>query len=114
MTPPERDEARLRDMLGYAREAVRFVEGRSPEDLQRDVMLSLAVERAVEIVGEAAKNVSEATREAHLEIPWRDLSRTRDFLAHAYFKLDHTILYNIATKNLPELIAVLEPLLGAD
>ncbi len=114
MTPPERDRARLGDMLSYAREAVRFVEGRSPEDLQRDVMLSLAVERAVEIVGEAAKGVSEATRAAHPEIPWRDLSRTRDFLAHAYFKLDYTILYNIATKNLPELVAVLEPLLGID
>lgn len=114
MTLPERDEARLRDMLGYAREAVRFAQGRSPDDLRGDVMLSLAVERAVEIVGEAAKGVSEATRAAHPEIPWRDLSRTRDFLAHAYFKLDHTILHAIATKNLPELIAVLESLLGAD
>ena len=114
MTPPERDRARLGDMLSYAREAVRFAKGRSPEDLQRDVMLSLAVERAVEIVGEAAKGVSEATQAAHPEIPWRDLSRTRDFLAHAYFKLDPTILHPIAAKNLPERIAVLAPLLEAD
>ncbi len=51
---------------------------------------------------------------AHPEIPWRDLIRARDFLAHAYFKLDHTILWNIATKNLPELIATLAPLLETD
>ena len=59
MTPLERDAARLRDMLTYAREAVQFVEGRTAQELQRDVMLSLAVERAVEIIGEAAKSVSE-------------------------------------------------------
>ena len=114
MTPPERDTARLKDMLLYAREAVRFAEGRTAVDLQRDIMLSLAVERAVEIVGEAAKSVSEETRNAHPEIPWRDLSRTRDFLAHAYFKLDHTILWTIATENLPDLIRALAPLLESD
>lgn len=114
MTLPERDTARLRDMLTYARKAVQFVDGRTVQELQRDLMLSLAVERAVEIVGEAAKSVSEQTRMAHPEIPWRDLIRTRDFLAHAYFKLDHTILWNIATKNLPELIATLAPLLETD
>ena len=59
MTPPERDTARLKDMLFYVREAVRFAEGNTAKDLQRDVTLSLAVERPVEIVGEAAKSVAE-------------------------------------------------------
>lgn len=102
------DERRLQDMLRYAREAVAFTRGRTRADLDSDTMLALALERAIEIVGEAAKNVSEETRSTHPGIPWQEITRTRDLFAHAYFKIDPEILWAIATKNLPELIEELE------
>lgn len=95
-------------MLTYAREAVSFTRGRARADLDRDTMLALALERAVEIVGEAAKNVSAVARSAHPTIPWRDIARTRDLFAHAYFMIDPEVLWSIVTKNLPELIEELE------
>lgn len=102
------DDRRLQDMLHYAREAVAFTQGRARADLDGDTMFALALERAIEIVGEAAKNVSEEARSTYPSIPWKDITRTRDLFAHAYFKIDPEILWAIATKNLPELIEELE------
>ena len=96
------------DMLTYAKEAVSFADGRTRADLDTDSMFALALERAIEIIGEAAKNVSRSYQSAHPTIPWQDITRTRDLFAHAYFKIDPEILWSIVTKNLPELIGELE------
>jgi len=98
-------------MWTYAKEAVSFAKGRTRAELDTDSMFALALERAIEIVGEAAKNISKATRLAHSAIPWQDITRTRDLFAHAYFKIDPEILWSIVTKNLPELIQELEEIL---
>lgn len=103
-----RDEGRLRDMLTYAREAVGFAEGQSRADLESDSLRELAIERATEIVGEAAKNVSDVYKAEHPQIPWRDIIRTRDLFAHAYFKINTDAVWEIVTVSLPELIAELE------
>ena len=108
MNVPERDILYLSDMLSYAREAVSFTTGTTLEGLRKDMRTRLALERAVEIVGEAAKSVSAETREALPQIPWRDMARTRDFFAHHYFKIDVEVLWRIAKENLPELISTLE------
>ena len=99
-------------MLAYARDAVAFAEGQSRADLENDRLRELAIERAIEIVGEAAKNVSAAFKAEHPQIPWRDITRTRDFFAHAYFKMDADAVWEIVTVSLPELIAELEKVLG--
>jgi len=58
MTRLSRDDARrLADMKRYALEAISFTRGKTRADLDADRMLELALERAIEIVGEAAKNV---------------------------------------------------------
>ena len=54
----ERDGVRLRHMLDAARSALSFVQGRTREDLEQDEMLVFALTKAVEIVGEAANQVS--------------------------------------------------------
>ena len=92
MKLPERDVLYLKDMLSYARKAVGFASETTLEALKEDVKTLLALERAVEIVGEAAKNVSVETKDQLAELPWRDMARTRDFFAHHYFKIDVEIL----------------------
>jgi uncharacterized protein with HEPN domain len=62
MLPPE-DAVRLRHMLDAAREAMRFMQGRSRADLEADTMLQFAVVRAIEVIGEAAAQVSAPARE---------------------------------------------------
>lgn len=59
----ERDEARLRDMLDAARKALEFASGQTRADLDENDMLAFALVRALEVIGEAANQVSEETRE---------------------------------------------------
>lgn len=82
------DGVRLRHMLDAAKQAIDFTRGRSNVDLYRDVQLALALTRLVEIIGEAAKNVSAGTRAKLPQIPWRAIAGTRDRLVHAYFDVD--------------------------
>jgi uncharacterized protein with HEPN domain len=76
-----------------------------------DEVLQSAVERKLEIIGEAARNVSEAFQEKHPEIPWRGIISQRHFLAHEYGEVRQEKLWRVATVRIPELIAVLDPLL---
>ncbi len=68
--PPD-DEVRLRHLVDAAETAIRFASDRSRADLDTDEMLALALTKLVEIVGEAAKQVSGETKDAHPEIPGR-------------------------------------------
>jgi len=80
MQPDEMDAARLWDMLTYARGVERAMHGRKFEAYIADDNLRLAVERRLEIIGEAARNVSPAFRAAHSEIPWRRIIGLRNVL----------------------------------
>lgn len=117
MTFPENDVLYLRDMLRYAKLAVTLTEKLTLDEVRLDQRNVLALERAVEIIGEASKRVSKETQSQlpqlpWRDIPWRDMARTRDFLAHHYLTVDIDILYRIATDNLPSLIAYLQDVVG--
>src|SRR5512138_2247394 len=107
------DGVRLRHMLDAAKQAIEFTRGRSNADLYRDAQLALALTRLVEIVGEAAKNVSAETRAKVPEIPWRAIAGTRDRLVHAYFDVDLERLWQIVAADLPPLVAALEGAIGS-
>ncbi len=105
------DTVRLRHMLDAARQAVQFAQGRSRADLDRDRMLVLALVKLVEIVGEAASQVSDLGRANAPNLPWAEISSTRHRLVHAYFDINLDILWQTIRHDLPPLIAVLEDLL---
>lgn len=107
--PP--DEVRLRHMLDAARKTLDFTNGRSRSALDTDEQLTLALLRLLEIIGEAAKNVTAETRAAHPEIPWREIAGTRDRLIHGYFDVDLDVVWSIATGDLPRLVVSLEAIL---
>ena len=69
-------------MLGAAQEAVAFAAGKSRADLDGDRVLSLALVKCIEIVGEAASAVSQEVRDQHPEIPWRSIVAMRNRLIH--------------------------------
>ena len=110
--PP--DEVRLRHMLDAARKTLAFTKGRSRTDLDTDEQLTLAVVRLLEIIGEAAKQVTTETRAAHPAIPWREIAGTRDRLIHGYFDVDLDVVWSIASRDLPGLVASLETVLPHD
>ena len=108
------DAVRLKHMLDAAKQAVSFTCGKSREDLDSDLQLTLAVTRLVEIIGEAAKRVSPEVRERLSLIPWRAIAGTRDRLVHAYFDVDLDQLWQIVTADLSALIAALEGALAGE
>ena len=107
-----KDEDRLRHMLDAAREAVQFIQGKQRSDLDLDHKLALAIVRLLEIIGEAADNVSGDFCEQHPGIPWRKIAGTRNRLAHGYSDVDLDIVWQIITTQLPPLIAQLEQLVS--
>lgn len=94
-------EDALAEMAKYAATAARLVERMALEELQADERTSLALERAIEILGEAASRVPHDWRERHPELPWREMIGTRNRLAHAYFTTELFVLHDVATKLLP-------------
>ncbi len=107
-----RDAALLHDMPESARLVLRYVAGRVRPDLDNDTAFADAVERRIEIIGKAARGVSEAFRAAHAEIPWRAITATRHILAHDYGAVNHDIIWRIVFDHLPPLIVQLESLLS--
>ena len=81
--------------------------GRDRGDLEADEMLRLALTKLVEIVGEAAKQVSPSGRAEFPDVPWSAAARTRDRLVHHYFDIDLDVLWKTVTGDLPALLALL-------
>lgn len=109
---PNEDQVRLRHMIEAAEQVRIFVAGRERPDLDTDRMLLFALVRAIEIIGEAASKVSDGTRNAHLDIPWKAIVGMRNRLIHAYFDVDADILWVAATVEVPALLLQLEALAG--
>ena len=101
-------------MLEYARTARRLATDRARADLDADEMLHLALTRAVEVIGEAARRVSAEGRERYAEIPWSNITGTRDRLIHGYDMVDFDRLWQILQGDLPPLIGDLERILGEE
>ena len=112
MPPEEADAAYLWDMLHYARGIVRETIDKTWEEYQNEENFRFAMERRVEIIGEAASHVSEVFRTDHPEIPWRAIVAQRNVIAHAYGEIKDNLIWELARVRIPELIALLEPHVG--
>ena len=107
----QRDEsAYLLDMLLAARDALEFAAGLTFSQFEESRLHQHAVVKAVENIGEAASRVSADTKQAHPEIPWRQVIGMRNRLIHAYFDINLDILWQVVQDDLPELVAQVKPL----
>ena len=78
---------------------------------QQDKKLKLAVERSIEIIGEAAARVSKEFRDAHPEISWKGIIGQRNVLIHEYGEIRHERVWAVITQRIPELITILDRLI---
>jgi len=97
MRPDDGDHAYLWDMLQAGREVRGFCAGRTFEDLNSDIQFRRAVERSIEIIGEAAGRVSEAFRLANPQIPWAEIIGQRNVIAHEYGDIILERIWRVAT-----------------
>ena len=100
------DVTRIRHMIEAAESALRFVAGRQRADLDNDEMLRFALVQAVQIIGEAASKISPETRAA-IPLPWNDIMFMRNRLVHAYFDINHEVVWKTVTEDIPPLLSIL-------
>ena len=103
------DEAYLLDMLLAARDAEEFASESTFAKFECDRLRQHALIKAIEIIGEAASRVSARTQDLNPEIPWREIVGMRNRLVHAYFEVDVELLWETVQRDIPKLIALLEP-----
>ena len=80
-----------------------FSKNTSLNDLLSSRIKQSAIVREIEIIGEAAKNISENLKKTHKEVPWRDIIGTRDRMIHQYFGVDMEVVWNIVKRDIPTL-----------
>jgi uncharacterized protein with HEPN domain len=101
----------LRQMRGHALEAQEMIRGRKRSELASNRMLTLALTRLLEVLGEAANRIPPELRAQHPRIPWGRVIGLRNRLIHEYDRVDLDILWLIVRDDLPVLLAELSRIL---
>jgi len=101
----------LRDILEAGRRIGDNIEGLSYESFRKDTKTQDAVIRNLEIIGEAAKNISDAERARYQELPWKGMAGMRDRLIHGYFGVNLDIVWAVITTELPDILPTVEAIL---
>jgi len=104
---PESDLIRTRHMIDAISEALNFIVGKNRESLSNDRMLTLALLKELELIGEAASRLSSEFKEKHSEIPWTLLVATRNRLVHGYFDINLDIVWKTVDGDLRMLLVML-------
>jgi len=99
----------IEDILEAMTNVVEFTKDMSYEEFVKDTKTVYAVIRALEIVGEAAKNIPEDIRKKYPDIPWRSMAGMRDKLILAYFGVRLERVWEVVKRDIPNL----KPLLTA-
>jgi uncharacterized protein with HEPN domain len=104
----------LARMLEMAREALTMSSGRSFDDLHENRMFQFAVAHAIELIGEAAHNVSSATKAELSDIPWNQIVGMRNRIVHNYWEIKLDRVWDVIVNDLKPLIAALERVVPAE
>jgi uncharacterized protein with HEPN domain len=91
----------LNDIIQYARKAENFLEGVSLEAFKANEEKALAVIRALEVIGEAARSIPKQIRNKYPQVPWNEMTGMRDKLIHDYFGVNLMVVWRTVKEDLP-------------
>jgi uncharacterized protein with HEPN domain len=97
----------LEDLLDALRKSRQFVAGMRFEQFSKDDKTVYAVIRALEVVGEAAKQIPHDVQQRHREVPWQEMAGMRDKLIHHYFGVDLKVVWKTVEEDVPSLIPII-------
>lgn len=111
MQPEDRNAAYLFDMLEAAQKIQRYIAGKNFSDFIREELLRDAVERNIEIIGEAARRLTDSLKQEHPEIPWSKIIAQRNVLIHEYNDIDLEEIWEVASSHIPRLINLIKKIM---
>jgi uncharacterized protein with HEPN domain len=104
----------LQDIVQSCEKVLQFTGGLTLPELIQDQRTYDAVVRNLEIIGEAAKHISDNTRRKLPDVEWKKVAGLRDMLAHAYFGIDNDILWDVIQNRIPQLAKVINAFLNEE
>jgi uncharacterized protein with HEPN domain len=102
----------LHHMLDETSYLIRHAGGLKKDEFKNDETLRRAFVRSIEIIGEAAKQLSPEIREKYTQIEWKAVAGMRDKLIHGYFGVDYDLVWDVVTIKIPILHKEIEKILG--
>ena len=96
------------------RKATGKIEGLVRQDYDDDENLRLALTHLVQVIGEAARQVSNQTRAENPEIPWREITGMRNRIVYDYLNVDEDVVWQVVSQDLPPLLRLLEQIVAPD
>jgi len=104
----DRDKLYLQHIVEAIKKIRQYTEGITVEDFKKDALIQDGVVRQLEIIGEAARVMSEATKKKYPDIPWYNISGMRNRLIHEYFQVDIDAVWKTVTEDLQVLLEKFE------
>jgi uncharacterized protein with HEPN domain len=104
-------QATLRQIQDAARRAEEICAGKTLETLLKDWQATAALERFIEIIGEAVKRLPADLRDRYPGVPWKEIAGTRDHLSHGYDDVDYQVLWDAVNGDVPALLVTIEQML---
>lgn len=104
---------RLIDMREACARALSYVAGMRYDEFVTDIRTREAVERALFVLGEAAKNVPPDVRSLGPDLPWREMCGMRDVLGHGDFATKPDVIWDVVVNSLADVVRGLDALLGS-
>lgn len=101
----------LQDILDAASRAILFLDGIEFSTFEENIEKQYAVTRALEIVGEAARNIPMHIQERYPQLPWKEMIGTRNIVSHEYFGVDNEVVWRTVKEDLPPLCQAVQTIL---
>ena len=109
--PPRDSRMRVEDMLDAIAKIMRYTDGMTSDEFGSDEKTVDAVARNLEVIGEAARHISNDVKERENQIPWVEISGMRNFLIHQYADVSLPTVWETIHQDLPPLVPMLQSLL---